>query len=90
MHIRRDSRFYVVIVEAAFALIGLPGIGWLLADRWQLGLALMLGYIILIGWLFDLFFPNAPLIGFPLTRNILAAFISATVLYLYLQRRYYG
>ncbi len=90
MLIRRDTRFYAVIVEAALALIGLPGVGWLMAGRWQVGLALMLGYIILIGWLFGLFFPNVPLIGFPLTRNIIAAVVSATALYLYLRRRYYG
>ena len=90
MLIRRDPCFYVVIVETALALIGLPGVGWLLVGRWQVGIALMLGYIILIGWLFGLFFPNAPLIGFPLTRNIIAATISAAALYVYLRRRYYG
>ncbi len=90
MLIRRDIRFYVVLVEATTALLGLPGVGWMLAGRWLLGLVLLVGYIILVGWLFGLFFPNVLLIGFPLTRNIIAALCSSLALYIYLQRRYYG
>ena len=90
MLIRQDARFYPVVVEVVAALIGLPGVGWLLAERWQLGIAILFGYIILVGWLLGLLIGGVPIIGFPLTRNIVAALISSVALYLYLQRRYYN
>lgn len=89
MLIRRDTRFYPVVVEAVAALIGLPGVGWLLVQQWQLGVAIMFGYIILVGWLLGLIIGSVPIIGFPLTRNVLIAIISAVALYIFLQRKYY-